>query len=89
MGEYQIVLSEEAYSQFRKLDRSVKKKISKAIDYLKTHDSGKRLKKFNNLFVKKIGQYRIVYVKDGEETKKVVYFIGDHKEYERWYSTFW
>ena len=42
-----------------------------------------------NLFVKKVGQYRIVYVKDIVEKKKIIYFIGDHKEYEKWYSDFW
>ena len=86
---FEIHLSEEAYKQFKCLDKSVKKKIAKAIDSLKNRDTGKRLKGFSNFFVKKVGQYRIVYVKDSKEKRKIVYFIGDHKEYEKWYTQLW
>lgn len=34
--------------------------------------------------VEEFGQYRIAYVTDEEEKVKVVYFVGTHKEYERW-----
>jgi mRNA-degrading endonuclease HigB of HigAB toxin-antitoxin module len=37
-------------------------------------------------FVDEVGQYRIVY-RVLEETKHVrFYFVGTHKEYEKWYG---
>ena len=86
---FEILFVPEAYDQFKKLDKSVKRMIAKTIDSLQFRDSGKRLKGFPQFFVKKVGQYRIVYTKDEKEKVKVIYFIGDHKEYGKWYSRFW
>ncbi len=83
---YQILFSEDAYHMFKRLDKSIKSKIIKAIDGIKVKDSGKRLKGHSNFIVKKVGQYRIVYVIDNKDMVKVVYFVGDHKEYEKWYT---
>ena len=37
-------------------------------------------------FVIEVGQYRIVYKYYEEKELKIIYFIGTHKEYEKWYS---
>ena len=83
---YQIRISEDAYLRFKRLDKSIKSKIIKAIEDLKVKDSGKRLKGYSSFIVKKVGQYRIVYVVDNKNKIKIIYFIGDHKEYEKWYT---
>lgn len=36
--------------------------------------------------VEEVGQYRIAYEADGEIHAKFVHFIGNHKQYEKWYN---
>lgn len=60
----------------------VAKKIKKILEQpYKRHLSGGA-----KFFVGEIGQYRIVY-RIFEENKTVrFYFVGNHREYEKWYS---
>jgi len=37
-----------------------------------------------DFFAEEVGQYRIVFT--CEANQKVVYFVGNQKDYEKWYS---
>jgi mRNA-degrading endonuclease HigB of HigAB toxin-antitoxin module len=39
----------------------------------------------SSFFVDEVGQYRLVY-RIFEENKVRFYFVGAHKEYEKWYK---
>jgi hypothetical protein len=39
-------------------------------------------------FVIEVGQYRIAYYCDEKKKEKVIHFVGDHKEYRKWYLEF-
>ena len=62
----------------------VLKKIQAILNYpQKRHLSGKA-----RFFVDDVGQYRITYRIFEQENQVRFYFVGDHKEYEKWYSQF-
>jgi hypothetical protein len=61
----------------------VVKKIKKILEFLKKiHLGGKA-----NFFVDEVGQNRILY-RIFEEKEVRLYFVGNHKDYEKWYKQF-
>jgi hypothetical protein len=36
--------------------------------------------------VEEVGQYRICFVVEEETKTKSIHFIGNHKQYEKWYK---
>ncbi len=73
---------------FDKLDSESKirvvKKIKKILEFPKKRHLGGKAK----FFVDEVGQNRILY-RLFEETNEVrFYFVGNHKEYEKWYKQF-
>jgi len=36
--------------------------------------------------VEELGQYRIAFYQNEETRTKEVYFVGTHKQYEKWYK---
>jgi mRNA-degrading endonuclease RelE of RelBE toxin-antitoxin system len=73
---------------FDKLEDTVKervvKKIRKIIEYPQKRHLGGRA----NYFVDEVGQYRILYMVFDEKKEVRFYFVGNHKDYERWYKQF-
>ena len=71
---------------FRKFDASVKRRILNKLDRMKQPLLGRGLKRSRYL-VEEAGGYRIAFVEDEEARTKRIHFIGDHKQYQKWYST--
>jgi mRNA-degrading endonuclease RelE of RelBE toxin-antitoxin system len=70
---------------FQPLDRTIKERIAKKIKKVLEYPQKRHLKKAQ-FFVAEVGQYRIIY-RVFEENKRIrFYFVGDHKEYEKWYK---
>ena len=84
---YKIFLQAGWDTQFSALDKSVQMQILKKIEQMKEKPPRKHLKDGLGYFVEKVGQYRIVFVSDEKEMAKYVYFVGDHKNYNRWLGT--
>lgn len=73
---------------FRKLDNQTKERVAKKLRNILEHPHKRHLKKGARFFVNEIGQYRIIY-RIFEQNKTVrFYFIGKHKEYEKWCKQF-
>ena len=73
---------------FRKLDSQAKGRIAKKIKNILEHPHKRHLRKGARFFVGETGQYRIVY-RIFEQSKTVrFYFVGKHKDYEKWYKRF-
>ena len=73
---------------FKKLDNSIKERIVKKIQKILVHPKKKHMKKGARFFDDEVGQYRITY-RAFEENKIVrFYFVGDHKDYKKWYKRF-
>ncbi len=82
---YRSNFDESWPSYFNSLENSFKERVAKKIKNILAFPQ-KRHFKGANFFVAEIGQYRLIY-RIFEEIKEVrFYFVGDHKEYEKWYK---
>jgi mRNA-degrading endonuclease RelE of RelBE toxin-antitoxin system len=84
---YSVIFHEEARRKIFALDHSVRKLILKKIARMKTEPAGKHLRHGLPYFIAEVGQYRIAYEVDEAEKKKIIQFVGDHKEYAEWYRS--
>ncbi|MBU1120654.1 MAG: hypothetical protein ABIE23_05925 [archaeon] len=73
---------------FNKLDHAVKERAAKKIRKILEFPKKRHLKKGARFFVDEIGQSRIVYRVFEENNEVRFYFIGNHKEYEKWYKQY-
>lgn len=85
---YNVILEKEARVQFLELDAANQDRVRKKLTRLERDDiKSRHLKHGLQSFVEEVGQYRIAFrIQEATKTKQVV-FIGDHKEYEKWYKT--
>ena len=86
MNKYQIIFDESVNKQLNKVDKSTKMKIFKKINKLEKEILSRHLKQGLPFFVEEVGQYRICFEIDEKERTKKIFFIGNHKQYEKWYS---
>ncbi len=88
MSEYIATYDEDWNRYFNKQSRELKIRIVKKISKVLEYPAKRHLKSGANFFVDEIGQYRLLY-RIFEDTKQVnFYFVGDHKEYEKYYLDF-
>ncbi len=83
---YSVGFQEDAKKQLLVMDFSIREMLIKRIARMQDEPSGRHLKSGLPYFVERAGQYRIVYTCDEKKKEKIIYFVGDHKEYEKWYG---
>jgi mRNA-degrading endonuclease RelE of RelBE toxin-antitoxin system len=85
----EIVLSNEAEKEFKKLDNSLKILFKKHLEKMKKDENvGRHLKGGIPFYVENVGSSsRIVYYIENEKII-ICYFFVTHKEYENWYGSF-
>lgn len=71
---------------FAKLDDITKKRILKKLEHMAQSLNARRLHK-SKFYIEEVGQYRIVFTEDENNIKKQIFFIGNHKQYEKWYKS--
>ena len=71
---------------FSKMDSSLQKMLWKRIQKLKTLTKARHLKRGLPYFVVEVGQYRIDFIE--ERGTRTVAFVGNHKQYQKWYAAF-
>ena len=84
MSSYTLEFDSDWTKYYGKLDRSIRNIVRKKLLKLKSGVEGRHLKHGLDYFVLEFGQYRICYKKDEARKAKRIYFVGDHKEYEKW-----
>ncbi len=84
INTYEAEYDQEWSKYFQLLDESIKERIAKKVGKILTYPTKKHLKK-SSFFVDEVGQYRIVYMVFEENQHVRFFFVGDHKEYEKWY----
>lgn len=70
---------------FQDFDKEVKERILKKIDKMEEPLPERGLVS-SRYCVEEVGQCRIAYIKSEADRVKKIHFIGNHKQYERWYS---
>jgi mRNA-degrading endonuclease RelE of RelBE toxin-antitoxin system len=82
---YEAEFDQDWPGYFQPLANDIKERIAKKIRKVLEYPQRRHLKEAS-FFVDEVGQYRIVY-RVFEENKRVrFYFVGSHKEYEKWYK---
>jgi mRNA-degrading endonuclease RelE of RelBE toxin-antitoxin system len=70
-----------------KLESHIKTRIIKKLKLLKEEREFRHLRFGLPYFVLEIGQYRICFTEDDEKKTRTLIFVGNHKEYEKWYNS--
>jgi len=87
LDEYKISYQLGWNRHFRKFDSSTQKIIYKKIHQLESPIVGRHLCHGLEHFVEDVGGYRIVYLSDEIARVRTIIFVGDHKQYEKWYKS--
>jgi mRNA-degrading endonuclease RelE of RelBE toxin-antitoxin system len=69
----------------KKLDRPTRERVKKKLASLATLQPARTLKKHGDIWVLEIGDYRVLYSIDEKAKTRTIFFIGNHKEYEKRY----
>lgn len=69
---------------FKKFDRSIQEKIMKKLDQMEQPMHGRGMH-HSRYLVEEVGQYRIAYELEELRRTKFIHFVGNHKQYEKWY----
>ncbi len=85
---YRVTFHEGWSRHFDKIEEEIKERTAKKIQKIIGHPQKRHLKKGAKFFVDEIGQYRIVYMVFEVNKEIRFFFIGNHKEYERWYGQY-
>jgi mRNA-degrading endonuclease RelE of RelBE toxin-antitoxin system len=83
---YSASFHEDWLHHFLKLDNQIKELVSKKIKKILEYPQKRHLKGSAKYFVGEVGQYRIIYVVFEETNEVRFYFVGNHKNYEKWFS---
>ena len=70
---------------FKEFDKPVQKNIMKKLDHMEQPLSSRGLHT-SAYKVEEVGQYRIAFLEDETALTKYVHFVGNHKQYEKWYK---
>lgn len=73
---------------FKKFDKSTQEKIIKKIEKQKEKMKTRHLRQGIEFCVAECSQYRIALKIDEKNKIKTIYFVGNHKQYEKWYLSF-
>ncbi len=85
---FSVILTPEASEQLSRIDRSMRGQLGKKLTQMEREDLMSRHMKLGLPYnVVEVGQYRICFRINIQNKIKWVYFIGDHKEYEKWVKT--
>jgi len=83
---YEIIYCPNCLDCLAKLDIDIQVRITKKIEQLRYEKQRRHLHHGISIFVDQVNQYRICY--ELFEDSKIIRidFIGNHKDYEKWYK---
>lgn len=86
-SSYDLTFDQDWPEYYGQLDGGLQIRAKKLLRKLKEGLDGRHLKYGVDFYVLEFGQYRMCYKKFEEQKVKKLYFVGDHKEYEKWLGT--
>lgn len=81
--EYRVLLTDEALAELNRLHKPVRERVKKRLEALSVLRPARTLKRHADVWVLEIGDHRALYLIDKNKMTRMVFFIGDHKEYEK------
>jgi mRNA-degrading endonuclease RelE of RelBE toxin-antitoxin system len=82
---WKLVFKKGWDKHFKKLDNSTQQRILKKIEQMKQALQACGLKA-SKAVVEEVSQYRIAFYQNEEKRRKEIHFVGNHKQYEKWYK---
>ncbi len=84
-SKFSAEFDEEWRSYWKDIPENMRDRIRRKIDQILSNPKRRHMRHGLDFFVAEVGQYRVVY-RVFEASKAVrFYFVGKHKDYERWY----
>ncbi len=83
--KYEVLLTDDALGALNKLDKPLRERVKRKLEALSKLRPARTLKKHSDIWVLEIGDCRALYLMDKNAKTKTVFFIGNHKEYEKRY----
>ena len=81
---WEVLFDEDWLKYYRKTNDELKKRFLKKAKELKTDKKFKHLKHGLPYFVLELGKNgRVLFIEDEKSKTRILVFIGDHKEYEK------
>ena len=84
MAIYLLDFDEEWKKYFNPLPEDIKLRVAKKIKQILSGLPGRHLHHGLDYFVEEVGQYRICYNSFEDTQVRRFYFVGNHKDYEKW-----
>jgi mRNA-degrading endonuclease RelE of RelBE toxin-antitoxin system len=81
---YSIKFDRKWKEYFQELPDDIKERVAKKIKRIMEGLPGRHLRFGVDFFVEEVGQYRICYKSDEVKKIRTFYFVGTHKDYEKW-----
>jgi len=85
---YSIEFQNGWNKNFKKFDKNIQEILIKKIEKQINETNPRHLRQGLDFFILEAGQYRIAIKTNEQQKIKTVYFIGNHKQYEKWYLSF-
>ncbi len=85
---YAAGFDEDWPKYFGRLEKEAKERIAKKISKILVFPKKRHLGQKARFFVDEAGQHRIIYRVFDESKEVRFYFVGNHKEYEKWYQQY-
>ncbi len=82
---FQIKFHSDYKKYWKKIPKEEHYRINKKLEELFEEKKFRHLKFGAPYFVLEIGQYRICFIE--EEKTRILLFVGNHKEYDKWTKT--
>jgi mRNA-degrading endonuclease RelE of RelBE toxin-antitoxin system len=81
---YELKWDERWEEYFASIPLSIQRRFAKRIKKYQEYPKFKHHHHGLPYFVDKIGQYRVCFTQDVERKIRTFYYIGKHKDYEKW-----
>lgn len=85
---YKATFHKDWPGYFDKIEHTIKERVTKKIQKILERPQKRHLKSRAKYFVDEIGQYSILYMVFEERQEVRFYFVGNHKEYEKWFKQY-
>jgi len=85
LRSWKLVFKKGWDKYFKKLDNSAQQRILKKFEQMKQPLQARGLKA-SKIVIEEVGQYRIAFYQNEKKQQKEIHFVGNHKQYEKWYG---
>ncbi|MDO8428233.1 MAG: hypothetical protein Q7S92_03400 [Candidatus Diapherotrites archaeon] len=84
LTKWRVVFKPDWDLHFKDFDKSIQEHVLKKIEKMEQSLQARGLHSLR-FQIEEVGQYRIAFIQDEKTHTKYIHFVGNHKQYEKWY----